>query len=202
MFLPWRIQRPPRPPRSAGTVAVGPLASPGANRRAAAAVADRAAATGSGDDDMAAFFTASLANRTNCLAASNSRSSWLRPSSSRPSALPAIDARLPPIAVPSGPPTKVPSAPPAIGNTVLTTPFSAPPMALPMGERTTLRTARPTLRISSPRNWSSSCSSRTSSSSSAGPSPTSPPSTRRRGNSSSERRSRRRRDWSPASRTA
>ena len=79
---------------------------------------------------MRRSFTASLAKRTKRLAASNSWSSWLKPSSSRPNACPAMDASPLPIAVPSGPPTNVPSAPPATGSAFLTTPLRTPPTAL------------------------------------------------------------------------
>ena len=56
---------------------------------------------------------------TNCLDASNSRSSGLKPSSSSPSALPATEARLLPINAPGGPPISPPTAPPAIGKAVV-----------------------------------------------------------------------------------
>ena len=90
-----------------------------------------------------------------------------QPSNSRPSALPAIDARLLPIIPPIGPPTKVPRAPPAMGRAVLPTSLRTPPNACPIGEFTILPRVDPMPPIRSPRNYSNSSSFATSRNSAA-----------------------------------
>jgi hypothetical protein len=68
------------------------------------------------------------ANRTKRRATSNSRSSTLNPSSSKPNIRPAAEASFPPIIPLTGPPTNVPSALPAIGSAALANGFKTPLM--------------------------------------------------------------------------
>jgi hypothetical protein len=77
---------------------------------------------------LRAFFVVAEANRTKRRATSNSRSSTLNPSSSKPNIRPAAEASFPPIILLTGPPTNVPSALPAIGSAVLANGFKTPLM--------------------------------------------------------------------------
>ena len=71
---------------------------------------------------------AAEANRTKRRSTSNSRSSALNPSSSKPNIRPAAEAGFPPIMQPTGPLTNVPGALPTIGSAVLANGLKTPPM--------------------------------------------------------------------------